>query len=416
MKNCVSPSEVSGRVRAPASKSMMQRALAAALLAPGTSELLAPGYCADTLAAMEIVQCLGARIHVAEAAVSVQGGFAPAASRIDCGESGLALRLFTAIAALHHRQIELHGCGTLLRRPLAVIEKPLTALGVRVQTRDGFPPIRVCGPLAGGEAQLDGSLSSQFLSGLLMALPLAHADARLIVNDLVSIPYIDMTLQVLADFGIRIEHDQYRQFFIRAGQAYAARSLAIEGDWSAAAFLLVAGAIAGEVTACGMRADSTQADRQVLQALDQAGADVCWQEQEVTVKHSELRAFDFDANHAPDLFPPLVALACHCSGKSRIAGVKRLFFKESNRALALRGEFSALGAKIAIRGNAMEIEGAPLDGGTVFSHRDHRMAMALAVAALAARGPVVIEAAECVSKSYPGFFTDLAAIGGKCHE
>lgn len=416
MKNCVLPSEVSGCIKAPASKSTMQRVLAAALLAPGRSELLDPGYCADTMAAMEIVRCLGAKVRITRAAVQVQGGFNPVKRKINCGESGLSLRLFAAISALHHREIELTGKSTLLRRPLTMIEKPLSALGGRVQTRNGFPPIRVRGPLAGGQAEMDGSLSSQFLSGLLMALPLAQTDSRISVSHLKSIPYIDMTLQVLADFGIRVEHDCYRSFFIRAGQTYAARSLPVEGDWSGAAFMLVAGAIAGSVTVSGLRVDSVQADRRVLQALDLAGARVCWHGSDLTVTRSPLRAFHFNATHAPDLFPPLVALACHCAGKSRIEGVERLYFKESNRARALLGEFGSLGAKIIINGNTMEIDGGPLGGGTVSSHRDHRMVMALAVAALAARGPVVIEASECVDKSYPDFFTALAALGGTCHE
>ena len=416
MKKYVLPSDIAGRIKAPASKSMMQRVLAAALLAPGKSEILDPGYCADTLAALEIIKCLGAKIHIKDNSIEVQGGFSPVERRINCNESGLSLRLFTAISALHHREIELSGTGTLLLRPLTMIEKPLAALGVKVQTKNGFPPIRVCGPLAGGEAILDGSLSSQFLSGLLMALPLARTDSQITVSNLQSIPYIDMTLQVLADFGIRIEHDHYRYFFVRAGQTYVPRSLHVEGDWSGAAFLLVAGAIAGEVTVSGLRADSMQADRLVLQALGLAGAKVCWQEEEVTVKRSELRAFHLNATHAPDLFPPLVALACHCSGKSRITGVERLYFKESNRALALLQEFTGLGAKITLAGNTMEIEGGPISGATVFSHHDHRMAMALAVAALAAQGVIAIEASECVSKSYPDFFSDLAKIGGNYHE
>lgn len=416
MKSYVFPSLIKGRLKAPASKSMMQRILAAALLTPGKSEIINPGYCADTLAAMEIIKSLGAKINLRDTAIQVQGGFKPIERKINCNESGLSLRLFTAISALDHQQIELGGNSTLLHRPLAMVEKPLTALGVKVQTRQGFPPIRVCGPLAGGEAELDGSLGSQFLSGLLMALPLVQADSRITVSNLQSIPYIDLTLQVLADFGISVEHDNYRSFFIRAGQTYAARSLPVEGDWSGASFLLVAAAIAGQVTVAGLRADSTQADRLLLQALEQAGAEVHWHDQEITVRRAKLRSFQFDATHAPDLFPPLVALACHCSGRSIIQGVERLYFKESNRALTLLEEFTGLGAKINISGNSMEIEGGALAGGNVFSHHDHRIAMAAAVAALAAPGAIAIEASECVNKSYPDFFSDLATIGGKCHE
>jgi 3-phosphoshikimate 1-carboxyvinyltransferase len=416
MKKCVFPSEIAGWLNAPASKSMMQRVLAAALLAPGRSEILDPGYCADTLAAMAAVQRLGAKIRVQDSAIEVQGGFHPVARKIDCNESGLSLRLFTAVSALDHREIELGGSGSLLRRPVGLVETPLASLGARVSTDRGFPPVRVRGPLAGGEVLLDGSLGSQFLTGLLMALPLARSDSRITVRNLQSIPYIDMTLQVLADFGIHVENDHYHRFFIGGRQAYAPRASRVEGDWSGASFLLVAGAIAGRVTVAGLRAGSAQADRMLLGALDQAGAEVGWQGGNVTVARSRLRAFDFDATHAPDLFPPLVALACHCSGKSRIQGVERLHFKESNRALSLLQEFRGLGAKIAVAGNTMEIEGGPLSGGTACSHGDHRIAMAVAVAALAAQGAIAIDASECVGKSYPRFFEDLAAIGGKNHE
>jgi 3-phosphoshikimate 1-carboxyvinyltransferase len=271
----------------------------------------------------------------------------------------------------------------------------------------------VRGPLRGGRALVDGSASSQFLSGLLLALPRAGADSELEVSGLRSLPYVRMTLDVLAAFGAQVEAEpDFSRFRVRGGQRYHPVELQVEGDWSGAAFLLVAGAVAGEVTVDGLDPASAQADRAILQALAAAGARVEWQGAALRAGQGDLRAFEFDATDCPDLFPPLAALACHARGTSRFKGVARLGHKESDRGAALVSELSAMGARLQVRDGCMEITGGPLAGGEVDPHNDHRMAMACAVAGLRSLNGARMEGEACVAKSYPEFFQALESIRG----
>lgn len=414
MKKLIKPSIFNGTITAPASKSMMQRAIAASLLAETPLTLTNPTYCNDSRAALDVIQRLGATVSYTNDTLHICGQFAPGQDVLHFGESGLGIRMFAPIAALANQPLTLTGAGSLLKRPVTMIEEPLRQLGGAVSTTQGLPPLTICGPLTGGAADVDGSVSSQFLTGLLMALPKAHKDSRLTVRNLQSTPYIDMTLALLTFFQITVTHEHYQTFYIPGQQRYLPRQPLywIEGDWSGAAFLLVAGAIGGEVTIKGLDAASTQADRKILAVLHDVGAEVTITNDLIRVKKNYLRAFQCDAVHCPDLFPPLVALACLCTGKSIITGVERLIHKESNRADALFKEFSALGAHIHVSGNTMEITGGTLHGGEVDSHNDHRIAMAAAIAASQAQQPVTINQAECVAKSYPNFFEDFVSIGG----
>lgn len=416
----VRPSKISGTVSAPASKSMMQRAIAAALLIDGTTKILNPTYCNDSLAALRMIEALGAKVTRGKNEVIVRGGMKPLGSGtvLNCGESGLAIRMFSPIAAIWDEELTLTGEGSLLSRPVSMIEEPLNQLGVRVTTTNGCPPLKVKGPLIGGDATVDGSVSSQFLTGLLMALPKAPQDSRLTVINLKSTPYIDMTLKLLDAFSVQVHHANYETFFINGSQNYVCQNgeYWVEGDWSGVSFLLAAGAAAGCVTVTGLDTTSPQADRKILDTLAAAGALIETTKNTVTVKKGELKGFQFDATHCPDLFPPLVALACNCKGTTLISGVDRLVHKESNRAMALEKEFSSLGALIRIDSDRMEIKGVKLKGGIIDSHNDHRIAMAAAVAALNAQAAVTIQNAECVAKSYPDFFEDLKQIGGNVYE
>jgi 3-phosphoshikimate 1-carboxyvinyltransferase len=416
MTKWIIPSKVEGRVRAPASKSMMQRAIAAALLADGETVLHNPTFCQDAQAALGVAEQLGAAVQRSDDRVVIQGGFLPRQRELDCGESGLAVRMFTSIAALHEAALTLTGSGSLLKRPMDLVQQPLQDLGAEVHTQNGFVPITVKGPLRGGRARVDGSLSSQFVTGMLMALPRAKGNSQLVVENLKSRPYIDLTLRVLADFGVSVENHDYKLFFIEAGQRYRARQYTIEGDWSGAAFLLVAAALAGGVELFGLDPQSCQADRAILEALALAGARVEIEDDAVVVTGQRLKTFEFDASHCPDLFPPLVALAAHCPGESVIKGAGRLKHKESNRAAVLQQEFGNLGIEIELSGDWLIVRGGAVRAGTVDSHNDHRIAMAAAAAAAAAGGEVKITGCRAVAKSYPDFFKDIAKIGVKCHE
>ncbi len=406
----IHPTSIAGTLAAPASKSMMQRAIAIATLAKGTSVLHGYTPSNDSDAALQIAENLGATVERINDSITITGGLQPRTSKLNCGEAGLGIRMFTPIASLWHSHIELHGEGSLQTRPVDSLIQPLTDLGVHISTNNGFVPVKVCGPLQGGTARVNGSLSSQILTGLLIAAPLAQSDTQFVVQDLKSKPYIDMTLQIMNDFGVSASHSNYELFSIPAQQMYIAQNYVVEGDWSGASFLLVAGALGGSITVTNIRSSSKQADMALLQAIRDAGAIVEVSDTAVTVRKHILQAFTFDATDCPDLFPPLVSLAAHCKGVSEIRGVSRLKHKESDRATVLQTEFAKLGTRIENKGDSMFVYGGTLVGGSMHANNDHRIAMAGAVAAIAAKHPVQIENPECVAKSYPGFWQDFETI------
>jgi 3-phosphoshikimate 1-carboxyvinyltransferase len=413
----ITHSTIRGTVAAPASKSMMGRAVAAALLADGVSVIRNPSSCDDARCALDIIRAFGAVMSEGEKVVIRGAGkrlLYPQKGSLDCRESGLCMRMFTPIAALLDREVALHASGSLCSRPMGMVEG-LGTLGVVCRTDRGHAPIRVMGPMNGGDITVDTSVSSQLLTGLLMALPLCETDSRISVTGLKSTPYVRMTLSLLKKFGVTITHDEgLTEFVTKGGQEYLPAAYTVEGDWSGAAFLLVAGALAGSVTVTGLDMASPQADRAILEVLETAGAMVRTGTDCVSVEKRELKAFHFDATDCPDLVPPLVALASGCTGKSEIVGLERLAHKESDRAEALVSEISKLGILVEGVGNTIQVRGGTVRGAQVESHNDHRIAMACAVAALRAQDDVGIEGETCVTKSYPDFFSDLAALGVKC--
>lgn len=416
MKINVYPSKLRGHIEAPASKSSMQRALAASLLRVGETVIHNPGTSNDDNAALENIQKLGATVNNGTGVLTITSkGVQPVDTTLDCGESGLGIRMFTPIAALSSRKLTVTGSGSLKTRPMDFFDEIFPKLGIAIQSDGGKLPMVINGPLQPGDIEVDGSLSSQFLTGLLMAFAAAGAkDVTITVRDLKSKPYIDLTLKVLNDFGWRVEHNNYKTFFFPGNDELPAGKIdyRVEGDWSGAAFLLVAGAIAGDIMVSGLDPESTQADKAVLEALDSAGVMMKIDKNRIVVEKSHLKAFDFDATECPDLFPPLVALAAVCAGVTVISGASRLTHKESNRALTLQEEFGKMGVKISLEGDLMLIEGVEqLKGAITHSHHDHRIAMACAVAALRADGPVTIEEAEAINKSYPDFYDDIRGLG-----
>jgi 3-phosphoshikimate 1-carboxyvinyltransferase len=415
----VYPSKISGSQVAPASKSSMQRACAAALLHHGQTRIYNPGHSNDDLAALDVIQNLGAVVtqHADYLEISSKG-VCPIGPEMNCGESGLGIRMFTPIAALSSQSITIQGKGSLVKRPMHFFDDILPALGVQIKSNNGFLPISIQGPLQTSDITVDGSLSSQFLTGLLMAFAAAGAaDCSIKVNQLKSKPYIDLTLDVLKHFGWEVNHVNHEQFTFKPRAAVNDPiEYTVEGDWSGAAFLLVAGAIAGPITVKGLQINSTQADRAVMNALASANASIVIDQDEITIgtKEEGLKAFEFDATDCPDLFPPLVALASLCKGTTLIKGVTRLAHKESDRGLTLQTEFAKLGVTILLEGDIMKIEGvAIIQANTVFSQHDHRIAMACGVAALRATGPIEITEAEAINKSYTDFFDHLEHLGAK---
>ncbi|MBC7866151.1 MAG: 3-phosphoshikimate 1-carboxyvinyltransferase, partial [Gloeobacteraceae cyanobacterium ES-bin-316] len=325
------PSAIEGQVTAPASKSAMQRACALALLHSGETIITNPGSSNDDKAALSIVKNLGAQVdNLEDTSIKIIGSkqfndvaLAESAEKISfsCGESGLSIRMFTPIAALSSLPITINGTGSLLTRPMNFFDAILPQLGARILSNDGKLPLKIQGPLLPKNVSVDGSLSSQFLTGLLIAFARAAQEPVTIsVSNLKSKPYIDLTLQMMAHFGYQVENDRYERFIIQPKRQSGDQSIHynVEGDWSGAAFLLVAGSIAGKITVKGLDVFSTQADREILQALMMSKAILSISPEEIVVEPATLQAFHFNATDCPDLFPPLVALAAYCQGTSVI--------------------------------------------------------------------------------------------------
>jgi 3-phosphoshikimate 1-carboxyvinyltransferase len=421
MQAIVYPARIQGSQIAPASKSSMQRACAAALLHGGVTTILNPGHSNDDLAALDVIQNLGATIEKTSDSIVVRSNDVNAISgAMNCGESGLGIRMFTPIASMSANTIHISGKGSLVKRPMHFFDEILPQLKVSIVSNNGFLPFEVKGPLQPSNITVDGSLSSQFLTGLLMAYAASRAEGNTItVTNLKSKPYIDLTLDVLQKFGWEVTHQNHEVFeFKNRVSPKKEISYTVEGDWSGAAFLLVAGAIAGPIVVKGLQLHSTQADKAVMQALTSTGVNIVVAEDAITIGNDDsnqiLTPFEFDATDCPDLFPPLVALASACKGESKIKGVSRLAHKESDRGLTLQTEFKKLGIEIVLEGDMMIVKGGTgVQSNTVFSQHDHRIAMACGVAALIANGPIVITEAEAINKSYTDFFEHLQHLGAK---
>lgn len=394
----------------PCSKSFAQRAIISAALASGVSVLRHYAGCDDTEAAVGVARSLGARVSRRDGLLEIVG-IAPEGvrvSRLNVGESGLLARLMVPVSSLFVEKsgpVTVEGGGTLLRRDLSDVDDAVAACGGAAVSDGGGVPVTLREAVKGGIIEMDGSRSSQSVSGLLMTLPLLAGDSILTVSNAVSIPYLEMTVRVLEKFGIGMECRRGQGgsmvFRIPGGQKYHPSEFDLEPDWSSAAYL-----VAAEHLARHLRPDwklslpdfergTGQADERIVELVEKCGS---------------LESFEFDATDCPDLFPIAAVLACFCRGKSELKGVGRLYWKESDRAEAIFSELTQLGAEISITEDRMRITGGHLHGGLVKSHHDHRMVMALTVAALFIDEPIRIDEVDCVSKSFPGFAGSLSEL------
>lgn len=417
----VFPGKVSGVITAPASKSSMQRACAAALVRRRSSIIHNPGISNDDIASQGVIQTLGATITKQEDdSLLIDSSSAAKVGQqleVHFGESGLGIRMFTPIAATLESAIHITGEGSLLTRPMNFFDEVLPQLDVKIESNNGKLPLDIKGPLVPKDIAVDGSLSSQYLTGLLLAYAALDAkNVTITVENLKSKPYVDLTLKVMSDFGLKVPtNNNYERFVFDDSSTKSDKTIeyAVEGDWSGGAFLLVAGAIAGQLTVKGLDPQSTQADKAILQALQDSKCQLSIGFDQIEIgKPLELKPFRFDATECPDLFPPLVALAANCKGDSMIEGVSRLAHKESDRGVTLQEEFGKMGIAVELKGDVMIVHGGTgIKSSTTHSHHDHRIAMACAVAALNADGPIVIEEAPAVKKSYPNFYDHMLKIG-----
>lgn len=403
--------EKAGVVLIPPSKSDSQRAILAAGMAKGKSTLFNIGKSADELAMLATIEQLGAQVNFTQENVAEITGIDnfPNEATINIGESGLGIRLITSVLASQKGKFTILGKGSLCSRPMNFFPETLPQLGVMVSTQANFLPIEVEGPMKGNQTiEVDGSLSSQYLSGLLMALPLIDGDTTIKVNDLKSIPYVSMTLDTLKQFGIEIENTDFKTFKIKGNQSYQPINYTIESDWSSASYWLVAAALGMKIETTGLKMSSLQADKALLDGLMSAKCRIIRSENGLKIDGTYRQAFEFDATHCPDLFPALVTLAAYCVGDSIFYGVSRLKNKESDRGIVLQKEFGKLGLQIDLEGDKMTVHGkGKLNGGLCDSNNDHRIAMCLGIAGYFSETPITINDAGAVKKSYPGFWEEM---------
>lgn len=433
MNVTIRPGALTGEVRAPSSKSEAHRLLICAALAPGTTDIDCTSTSDDIDATIGCLEALGARVARTRRGfrvVPVPGTSAsdnrPEGRRgalLDCGESGSTLRFLLPVVAALGCDARLTGHGRLPQRPLSPLYEQLQAHGAELSPQ-GVMPLAVGGRARAGRYELPGDVSSQYVSGLLMAAPLMGGPVEVLVREPIeSRPYIDITVRALASFGVEVSESAARTGDgapARSFVASAPRGLAspgavsVGGDWSGAAFWLAAGAIAGDgVAVSGLDLGSAQGDRQVLAALALLGGRVLRSPEGAACAPDHLRGHDLMVASCPDLVPPLAAAAALAEGVTRIRGAERLRLKESDRLETVSAAINALGGRATVVDDGLDIEGVgELAGGTVDAAGDHRIAMMAAVLACRCASPVTIVGAECVSKSYPAFFEDYAALGG----
>ena len=413
----ISPcSLLAGRIAVPGSKSHTIRAVIAALLAEGTSEIHAPLYSADTKSALSAAEALGAKVDETLSCWKITGcgkNFSPDRETIDLGNSGTTMRIITAVSALGKSKISFDGDSSLRTRIMAGELAALTTLGAECSSSNGFAPLSVKGPLMGGKAKVDGT-TSQYLTALLMALVMAEKDSLLTLDFLNEADYVRITLDWLKRCGVSVKYtEDLLQFEIPGNQHYKPFSRVIPADFSTAAFPLGAGVIAGrEVRIANLDFDDLQGDKRVFEFVRQMQGDITFEQDEVVVRKSPLSGGIFDLNATPDALPVMAVLGCYAKGETRLVNVPQARLKECDRIACMTKELRKMGAEIEELEDGMIIHGGKdLQGALTDSHGDHRIAMALTVAALGARGKTLIKEGECCQVTYPAFADDFARLG-----
>jgi len=419
----IEPSKLSGEITAPPSKSYTHRAFMIAALAQGESKIVNPLLSLDTEATIEAVRALGAKV-VREGRIwrvnGTGGELKPRVDVIDTKNSGTTIRLMSAIAALSPKPIRLTGDQSILKRPMGQLIEALEKLGAkaRCEGKGGRPPVVVGGGLSGGSVEITGSVSSQFISALLIASPYARENVELtITEELRSKPYIEITLELLDAVGANIKRNRdLTEFKIRGGQTFRALDMAIPGDFSSAAFVLGAAALTGSnVKVNNLDVGGVQGDRRIVKFLEEFGADVKTRGKTVEVSATgELSGIEADCGDNPDLVPVLAVLGSVASGRTRLLNIPHLRFKETDRIRTLATGLKKLGAEVQELPDELKLKGVKqLKGARLSSYNDHRMAMAFAVAGLVARGKTIVSGVESIPVSYPTFVEDMQKLGAR---
>jgi len=408
---------LSGEVRVPPSKSYSHRALICSAFSNGKSKIENISLCDDSMATVSVLSGMGAKIEIESETAFVHGTLPIEPENVlCCEESASTLRMCLPLAASQDFFSVFTGEGSLLKRPVGPILEALSSLGVEVMSRGGYVPVAIESKgFASDGVRISASSGSQHVSGLLLSSPLSKNGIKIdIADEMVSKPYVDLTVSVMRRFGVAVERKGYKIFEVRPGQSYKGINLEVPGDYSSASFLIAAALSArSNISLLGLPQEKMP-DSQVLDLMRSFGADLMFESGKLLVSGKELRSIEVDCKDMPDLVPPLVVVALRAEGTTRIRGVSRLSTKESSRVQALISEFSKMGGKLRLDGEDLIInQSGRLRGCKVSSWGDHRIEMALASAALGAEGETVIVDAMKTSKSYPGFYDDLAHLGAE---
>ena len=413
MKALIEKSEIKGRVTAPPSKSYTIRGLMCAALARGTSRIINPLSSDDTDAACDVLRQVGVDVAKKDDVWQVSGGyFHEPAEDLFCRDSAATFRFMTAISSLVPGRCRLTTGASLARRPIKPLLEALAQLGVDCHA-EGASVVVNGGRLKGGVAELPGDVSSQFVSALLLVAPLAEEGVRIrLTTPPESRPYLKMTLGCMQKFGVAVSASADLDEFEVSGQKYKPTGYRVEGDWSSASYLLALGATLGQVEILNLNQDSLQGDRIMLNLLRDMGARVMVNNNKIMVKKSKLKAITVDLSDCIDLLPTLAVMAAVAEGESRLTGIRRARLKESNRVLALREGLEAMGIPVSEEEDRLIITGSVPRASAIDSRGDHRIAMAFSLLGLGTGG-TTINGAECVAKTYPGFWDTLKDLGGK---
>ena len=409
-------STLQGSVSIPSSKSIGHRALICAALASGKSIIRNINISRDIKATAEVLESLGKSIEIQSNTIKVSGGpeINYTGRELFCDESGSTLRFLVPVAMLQDGLVTFNGRGKLVERPLTPYYHIFDKQQISYKNKAGLLPLEIKGKLNPGNFNIKGNVSSQFISGLMFALPLLKDSSIIsIEGDLESRPYVDLTMDVLKSFGVEIINNEYKSFFIKGNQCYISNDYSVEGDYSQAAFFIAAGLLKGNVKCTNLRTDSLQGDRAIIDIVENMGGNISIVNGDILAVESQLKGSKIDASQVPDLVPILTVLAAVSEGETIIYNAARLRIKECDRLHAISTELNKVGANIIEKEDSLVINGvSSLDGGTVESWNDHRIVMAMAVASMKAKAPIVIKGFEAVEKSYPHFFSDFTSLGG----
>ena len=412
-----SPFVPKGTVNVPPSKSDVHRAIICAAMANGVSRISPVALSNDIKATIGCIKALGADAVLENNVLTVDGTnmYKNKTALLDCGESGSTLRFFIPIAAVGNINATFVGKGKLPQRPIGIFTEALPKAGTVCKTEGGLP-LEIKGQLKSGIFEIPGNVSSQFITGLLLALPILESDSEIVLTSpLESVGYIAMTIRTMKQFGVNIQATE-KGWHIKGGQSYKTCDYTTDGDWSQAAFFMVLGAVSGKVTVKGVAKDSTQGDKKCTEILARFGAKVTQLDNEVTVEKGKLKAITIDASQIPDLVPVLSVCAAFAEGTTKIINAERLRIKECDRLKATAELLNNLGGKVKELSDGLEITGvSSLKGGNVNGYNDHRIVMSAAVCAARSDEDITATFAMSINKSYPDFYIDYNSIGGKAN-